>query len=384
MISKKAKSSSEILDEPKEGGKQKNFENHGGESSHLIPQLDLDTSINCLIRLSRSDYGSIAALNQSFRSLIKDGQLYEVRRKMGIIEHWIYFSCRIGKWEAFDPNRDRLMQLPKKSSDVCFMQSDKESLAVGTELLVFGREITGPAIYKYNIRTNSWSKGMKMNNPRCVFGSASQAEIAILAGGFDQHGNILSSSELYNSDIGTWEILPDMNTARRMCSAVFMDGKFYVLGGVGVDETTQLTCGEEFDLKTRKWRVIPDMCPPRNGGDGANETPIRSEAPPLITVVNNVLFAADYSQRVVKRYDKVKNSWVTIGSLPNRVTSVNGWGIGFRSCGDKLVVIGGPSVHGQMVTEVNAWVVDEGAPRWNLLAIIQSGNFVYNCAVMGC
>jgi hypothetical protein len=33
MISKKAKSkmSSEILDEPKEGGKQKNVENHGGE-----------------------------------------------------------------------------------------------------------------------------------------------------------------------------------------------------------------------------------------------------------------------------------------------------------------------------------------------------------------
>jgi hypothetical protein len=81
--------SSEILDEPKEGEKQKNVENHGGESSHLIPQLDRDTSIHCLIRLSRSDYGSIAALNQSFRPVVKDGELYEVRRKMGIIEHWI-------------------------------------------------------------------------------------------------------------------------------------------------------------------------------------------------------------------------------------------------------------------------------------------------------
>ncbi|KAK2449900.1 F-box/kelch-repeat protein [Trifolium repens] len=376
--------SSEILDEPKEGEKQKNVENHGGESSHLIPQLDRDTSIHSLIRLSRSDYGSIAALNQSFRSLIKAGELYEVRRKMGIIEHWVYFSCDVGKWEVFDPNHDRLMQLPKMSSNTCFMLSDKESLAVGTELLVFGREITGLVIYKYNILTNSWSKGMKMNSPRFSFGSASQEEIAILAGGCDQHGNILSSSELYNSDTGTWEILPDMNTARRMRSAVFMDGKFYVLGGVGVDKTTQLTCGEEFDLKTRKWRVIPDMCPPRNGGDGVNETLISGEAPPLITVVHNILFAADYSQRVVTRYDKGKNSWATIGSLPDRVTSVNGWGIGFRSCGDKLVVIGGPSLHGQMVAEVNAWVVDEGAPQWNLLAIIQSGSFVYNCVVMGC
>jgi hypothetical protein len=37
-----------------------------------------------------------------------------------------------------------------------------------------------------------------------------------------------------------------------------------------------------------------------------------------------------------------------------------------------------------MKTEVNAWVVDEGAPKWNTLAIIQSGSFVHNCAVMGC
>lgn len=379
-----SRKSSEILDDPKEREKQKNLENHADDSSLLISQLDRDASIHCLLRVSRSDYGSIAALNRSFRSLITTGELYQLRRKMGIVEHWVYFSCDVLKWEAYDPNRDRLMQLPKMSSNICFMLSDKESLAVGTELLVFGREITGLAIYKYSILTNSWLKGMKMNTPRCLFGSASLGEIAILAGGCDQHGNILSSSELYNSDTGTWEVLPDMNTPRRMCSAVFMDEKFYVLGGVGVDKTTQLTCGEEFDLKTRKWRKIPNMCPPRNGGDGANETHVSGEAPPLIAVVKDVLYAADYSQQEVKRYVKDENSWVTIGSLPERVTSVNGWGMAFRSCGDKLVVIGGPSLYGGMVTEVNAWVANEGAPQWNLLAIIQSGSFVYNCAVMGC
>jgi hypothetical protein len=379
-----SRKSSEIPDDPKEREKQKNLENHAGDSTLLISQLDRDASIHCLLRLSRSDYGSIAALNRSFRSLITTGELYQLRRKMGIVEHWVYFSCDVLKWEAYDPNRDRLMQLPKMSSNICFTLSDKESLAVGTELLVFGREITGPSIYKYSILTNSWLKGMAMNTPRCLFGSASLGEIAILAGGCDQHGNILSSSELYNSDTGTWEVLPDMNTPRRMCSAVFMDGKFYVLGGVGVDKTTQLTCGEEFDLKTRKWRKIPNMCPPRNEGDGSNETPVSGEAPPLIAVVKNVLYAADYSQQEVKRYIKDENSWVTVGSLPERVTSVNGWGMAFRSCGDKLVVIGGPSRYGGMVTEVNAWVANEGAPQWNLLATIQSGSFVYNCAVMGC
>ncbi|GAU42769.1 hypothetical protein TSUD_239320 [Trifolium subterraneum] len=189
---------------------------------------------------------------------------------------------------------------------------------------------------------------MKMNTTRCLFGSASLGEIAILAGGCDQHGNILSSSELYNSDTNTWEVLPDMNTPRRMCSAVFMDGKFYVLGGVGVDKTTQLTCGEEFVLKTRKWSKISNMCPSRTGGDGPNL--VSGESHPLIAVVNNVLFAADYAQHVAKKYVKDINSWVTIGSLPDRVTSLDGWGIAFRSCGEKLVVIGGPSLHGGKTT----------------------------------
>ncbi|XP_004508827.1 F-box/kelch-repeat protein At1g26930-like [Cicer arietinum] len=367
-----------------EGKNHKNDQNHTGDSGLLIHPLGRDTSIQCLVRLSRFDYFSIAALNRSFRSLIRSGELYQIRQKMGIIEQWIYFSCDVFKWEAFDPNHGRLMHLPKMNSNECFMLSDKESLGVGTELLVFGREIMGPAIYKYSILTNSWLQGMKMNTPRCLFGSASLKEIAILAGGCDQYGNILSSVELYNSNTGTWEILPDLNTARKMCSGVFMDDKFYVLGGVGVGKTTQLTCGEEFDLKTRKWRKIPNMCPPRNGGDGVTETPASGEAPPLVAVVNNVLYAADYASQEIKRYVKEINSWVTIGRLPERVTSVKGWGVAFRACGDKLVVIGGPSLHGETVTEVNAWVVDEGAPQWNSLVIIQSGCFVYNCAVVGC
>ncbi|CAK8563158.1 unnamed protein product [Lathyrus sativus] len=373
--------SSEIPDDPAERGNSKNMENHAGVSSFLISQLGRDMSINCLLRLSRSDYGSVATLNRSFRSLIKTGELYQLRRKMGIVEHWVYFSCDVSTWEAFDPNRNRLMKLPRVTFNSCFMRSDKESLAVGTELLVFGREINGPAIYKYSILTNSWLKGEKMNTPRCLFGSASLGEIAILAGGCDKNGKIVSSSELYNSDTGTWEILPDMNIARKMCSSVFIDGKFYVLGGVTDNKTTQLTCGEEFDLKTRQWRVIPNMLPPRNEGDGVN-----GETPPLIAVVKNVLYAADCAQQEVKRYVKDKNEWVTIGSLPERETSLNGWGMAFRSCGDKLIVIGAPNFHNRMVTKVNVWIVDddEGTPHWNSLPIIQSGRFVYNCVIMGC
>lgn len=354
------------------------------ETSLLIQQLGQDISINCLLRCSRSDYGAIASLNKGFRSVIRSGELYKLRREMGIVEHWIYFSCSLLEWEAFDPIRHRWMHLPKMTSNECFMCSDKESLAVGTELLVFGKEISFHVIYRYSILTNTWSSGMKMNTPRCLFGSASLGEIAILAGGCDPHGNILSSAELYNSETGKWVTIPNMNKARKMCSAVFMDRKFYVIGGIGVGSAKTLTCGEVYDLKTKMWHEIPNMYPARNGVAGATEAPAAAEAPPLVAVVNNELYAADYALKEVRKYDKEKNLWVTLGGLPDQAVSMNGWGLAFRACGDRLIVIGGPRALGEGMIELNSWVPNEGPPQWNLLARKPSGSFVYNCAVMGC
>jgi hypothetical protein len=353
---------------------------HQSDSSSLIHQLGRDISINCIIRCSRSDYGSIASLNQSFRSLIRSGELYRLRQQMGIIEHWVYFSCSLLEWEAFDPSHDRRrMHLPRMPSNECFMWSGKESLAVGTDLLVFGKEITSHVIYRYSILTNRWSSGMRMNTSRCLFGSASLGEIAILAGGCDPHGNILDSAELYNSETGTWVTLPNMNKARKKCSGVFMDGKFYVIGGIGIGigigNSKSLTCGEVYDLKEMKWTVIPDMFVARNGG---------AEAPPLVAVVNNELYAANYAQKEVRRYDKERNLWVTIGRLPEQAVSMNGWGLAFRACGHRLIVIGGPRALGEGMIELNSWVPNEGPPQWDLLATKQCGSFVYNCAVMGC
>lgn len=349
-------------------------QNHA-DSNLLSSQLGRDISINCLVRCSRADYGLVASVNRSFRSLVRSGELYRIRRQMGIIEHWIYISCDMFTWEVFDPNRGRWMQLPTIPCTVCFFCADKESLAVGTDLLVFGKEMRGPTIYRYSILTHMWSSDTEMNTPRCLFGSASLGEIAILAGGCNVDGKILSAAELYNADTGKWETLPDMNKARKLCSAVFMDGKFYVLGGVGVDNRKLLSCGEEFDLKTKKWRVIPNMFPARVAEtDG-------TEAPPLVAVVNNVLYAADHARREVRRYVKESNSWVTVGRLPRQSKSTNGWGLAFRACGDRLIVIGGGD--GSSI-QINAWVPDEGAPRWELLARKAIHTFVYNCAVMGC
>ncbi|XP_010527889.1 PREDICTED: F-box/kelch-repeat protein SKIP11-like [Tarenaya hassleriana] len=366
---------------------QSDSSNDGGDSSDshsLIQGIGRDNSINCLIRCSRSDYGSIASLNRTFRSLVRSGEIYRLRRQNGFVEHWVYFSCQLLEWVAFDPVSRKWMQLPTMPSSVIFMCSDKESLAVGTDLLVFGKDHSSHVIYRYDLLTNSWSSGMRMNSPRCLFGSASLGEIAILAGGCDSQGKILNSAEMYNSEHQTWTTLPRMNKPRKMCSGVFMDGKFYVIGGIGGNDSKPLTCGEEYDLDTKKWTEIPEMSPPRSNAARESEMPAAAEAPPLVAVVNNQLYAADHTDMEVRKYDKERRKWFTVGRLPERADSVNGWGLAFRACGERLIVIGGPKNSGGGFIELNSWIPSHGPPQWTLLDRKHSANFVYNCAVMGC
>ncbi|XP_027124798.2 F-box/kelch-repeat protein SKIP11-like [Coffea eugenioides] len=361
------------------------------DTSSLVLQLGQDLSINCLLRCSRADYGTIASLNQSFRSLIRRGDLYKLRRQLGIVEHWVYVSCSLLEWEAFDPLRRRWMSLPKMISNECFLFSDKESLAVGTELLVFGKEIESQVIYKYSILTNAWSFGVRTNIPRWLFGSASLGEIAIVACGCDSKGNLLSSAELYNSMTESWCTLPRMHKPRKLCSGVFIDSKFYVIGGVGIGNPSAsdgaslkvLTCGEVYDLRTGTWFEIPDMYP-QCAREGTYDSPATTRAPALLAVVKNELYAAYCDEKEVWKYDKQRNMWITIGRLPEQATSMNGWGLAFRACGNQLMVIGGLRALNGGCIDINAWEPDEGPLEWTFLGTKHSGSFVYNCAVMRC
>ncbi|TYI59411.1 hypothetical protein E1A91_D10G034700v1 [Gossypium mustelinum] len=189
-----------------------------------------------------------------------------------------------------------------------------------------------------------------MNLPRCLFGSSSLGEIAIVVGGSDKNGNVLQSAELYNSEVGTWQTLPDMNFPRKLCSGFFMDGKFYVIGGMS-SHIDCLTCGEEYNIETRSWRRIENMYPGR---------------------------------------DEVNNSWSVVKRLPVRADSSYSWGLAFKACGNSLLVIGarGHGGHDDGVIVLHSWNPEEGnrdGQEWNVLDVkARTDAFVYNCAVMGC
>lgn len=349
----------------------------------LIPYLGPDNSIYCIVHCSRSDYGAIAALNRNFRTLIRSGEIYRLRRRFGIVEHWIYFSVNLLQWEAYDPSRMRWMRLPRMETNECFLFSDKESLAIGTELLVFGKEITSQVIYKYSLLTNSWSSGMSMNTPRCLFASGSLGEIGIIAGGCNFLGKVQSTAELYNSETCEWIPLPDMNKARKMCSGVFMDGKFYVVGGVD-QEVNPITSAEVLNLETMTWEEIPNMYPKRVAVEGGPPVWPAAEAPPLLGVVDNELYCACHATQEIRKYNKKSNTWAPVGRLPEQSASANGWGIAFRACGERLMVISGPRDRTGGFIELNSWIPRQGPTEWTLLDRRPLGSFVYNCTVMGC
>ncbi|KAK8479773.1 hypothetical protein V6N13_099442 [Hibiscus sabdariffa] len=95
-------------------------------------------------------------------------------------------------------------------------------------------EIMSLAIYKYSILTHSWTSGMTMDTPRCLFGSASLGEIAIVAGGCDPLGNVLDSVELYDSEIGKWMTIPSLNKARKCVLSCLWTGSFMLLVASGL------------------------------------------------------------------------------------------------------------------------------------------------------
>ncbi|WMV22724.1 hypothetical protein MTR67_016109 [Solanum verrucosum] len=91
--------------------------------------------------------------------------------------------------------------------------------------------------------------------------------------------------------------------------------------------------------------------------------PATSEAPPLVAVVNNDLYATDYANMEVRKYGKQIKAQATIRRLPERAASMNDWGLAFRACGDRLIVIGEPIAMGVGPSDVNSWVPSEGRPQ---------------------
>ena len=67
-----------------------------------------------------------------------------------------------------------------------------------------------------------------------------------------------------------------------------------------------------------------------------------AQAPPLVAIMDNQLYYdEEHLTNMVNKYDNERHTWSELGRLPVRADSSNGWGLAFKGCGEKLLVMSG-------------------------------------------
>ena len=101
-----------------------------------------------------------------------------MRQEKGLVKPYVILHSGAGSnWEMFDKDFKTFWRLPKvHSSHYCFFHTDKETICVGTHLIVIGRAIEGIVVFRYELENHKWFKGPSMITPRVMYGSASHGK----------------------------------------------------------------------------------------------------------------------------------------------------------------------------------------------------------------
>ncbi len=141
------------------------------------------------------------------------------------------------------------------------------------------------SVEKYNPVTKMTTTLAKMSLKRAHFGYAALGDMFYAVGG--ESNVILASAERYNPATDSWELIADLNQARRATCAAAAGGALYVFSGVGTDGT--LKSVEMYNAASNSWSLVASL-------------PEAIERP-RATVYNDVLYVAhghSYQQHSVE------------------------------------------------------------------------------------
>lgn len=354
------------------------------DDSYDVPELLYEVEVEIFARVPCFEYWKLQFLNKQFSQLLKSCEIFRVRRERGLVKPYVFMlSGGDTRWTIFDKNFENFRKLPEVPSDICFFYSDKETISAGTQLIVIGKEVEGIVVWIYELEMHKWIKGPAMITPRVMYGSATRGADAFFAGGIKIEENgvpeVVSTVEKYNADSKTWTMIHGMHKRRKFSSGCFFGRKFYVIGGR--DENDKyLTCGESYDEVTNSWVLIPDML--------KDMTFMSPQSPPLIAVVNDNLYSLETSTNELQVYDINANTWKKLGTVPVKTNVALGWGVAFKSIGDRLLVIGASSARSCNKTMTvytcspSPNVADQLWEETNCCDGVQLNHFIHNCCVM--
>jgi hypothetical protein len=186
-------------------------------------------------------------------------------------------------------------------------------------------------------------------------------------GGVDGSGNLLASSELFNSKSGKWALTGNMSLARELFPAVVLSNKkVLVSGGLGVGSTV-LAVAELYDPKTGAWSSAGSLSVARF----AHTATLLTNGKVLVT---GGCTASDCSTNtaVSELYDPASNSWSTTGSLNTARSSQSA----VRLQTGKVLVIGGATA----LTSCELY--DSATGIWTNAASTNAGRFRHTTTLL--
>ncbi len=228
----------------------------------LIEGLPDSVAIQCLARVPLSQHRVLQSVCKAWHALVRNPELYGVRKRIGTTEEWLYVSAYEADkaWQAYDPLYNQWSSIPPLPSLIPRL-SNFGTVAVQSKLFILGggsdevNPITGDRsnihatdqVWAYDPVYKRWSSRASMLTPRAQFACFSYSGRIVVAGGFSSSRRAISSVEMYNPELDQWEFLPDLVAVRDApCSGVVLDGKMHVV--------QKGTCtAQVYDPTTKRW-----------------------------------------------------------------------------------------------------------------------------------
>lgn len=194
-----------------------------------------------------------------------------------------------------------------------------EIYVVGAMTGPYPGETPVPDIYIYNPEKDQWRKGpgIPENRRRGGAGAALYKDKIYLSCGIkDGHrGDHKTWLDVFDLKKGQWEVLPDAPRPRDHFHSVIVEDKLYNLGGrttIAADNPFKNTMTEVdvFDLKTKKWKTLPEGLPTPRAG---NFTLVLGDE---ILVLGGESFFQEPAHSEVEVLNVATHSWHQLPSLP--------------------------------------------------------------------
>lgn len=216
-----------------------------------------------------------------------------------------------------------------------------------------------PATFHYGTTSREGGKAMRGALPLLY---ASAVPHIYVCGGASVFCGVLQSANRFNICDGTWDMIPPMTVARRLCAAAVSGGCLYIFGGEyeevpiwysegGGRKYHQLETAECFDPFKGVWEVLPHMPTARAGCAAA--------------AVGGLIYVfcgriVEQVRSTTERFDSVCQRWERLPDVPTPRS-----GCSAAALLGALYVIGGKGIHGQILNSVERF--DQSVGRWQRL-----------------